>query len=372
LWSALGIVVVALTLWDVTRTVVVTTGPARRIRFSRNFHWFTWLIWQQIPSRLPAERRERGLAMYAPLSLLLLLASWIALLVVGWWLVLLGLQSDIKATTTRIGEPDVWTLLYFSGTSLLTIGYGDVIATGWLSRTVALAEALSGLATLALLISYLPALYAAFSRREAFILTLDRVHAQTGSRGSLEVKPLLESFETYEELRDFFVNWERWVAELLESHVSFPVLAYFRSQTEERSWLGALALVLNLATLILAVDPTTDSKAPFWLYRRGQQALHEILVQLHLPADKAETDESIIQARQQMSADRQSYFETDLYPIVVRLAHDGSKVRSPSEAWTRVESYRQEYWPRIETVRQYLRFQPNIFMGPGIEARAST
>jgi len=280
---------------------------------------------------------------------------------VGWWLIFLGAHSDFGSTTTHTKALNPQVLLYFSGTSLLTIGFGDVVATSNFTRGLALAEAFTGLATLALVISYLPALYGAYNRREALIFTLDRVHAPTERTGAIEVLPLLESFENYQELREFFIRWEYWIAELMESHVSFPVLAYFRSQNEERSWLAALALVLNLSTLLLAVDPSTDSKAPYWLYRRGVQALREILVQLHLPPRNTDLDASVVEARQSLLAQRESYFQKTLYPVLRGHARDPGSVVGATVAWESVERFRGDYWPQVETLRHYLRFQANIF-----------
>src|SRR5207249_4041653 len=131
-----------------------------------------------------------------------------------------------------------------------TLGYGDVVPTGAWGRSLAVAEAGIGFGFLAVVISYLPVLYQAFSRREITISLLD---ARAGSPPSAgELLRRLAQARSLAGVGPLLVEWERWAAELLESHLSFPVLSYYRSQHDNQSWVGALATVLDTSALLIA------------------------------------------------------------------------------------------------------------------------
>jgi hypothetical protein len=204
--------------------------------------------WSAIVRRIRSKQRQESLlAYYGPLSLLGLLAMWAAALVFGFAAIEYGIGSPIRAA----GEPSGFVLdLYFSGTTLFTLGLGDVTPSTWPARVLDVVEAGIGFGFLAIVIGYFPVLYQSFSRREVIISMLDaragtpptagellRRHAQAG---------MLDGLDSL--LRD----WESWSSELLESHLSYPVLGYFRSQHDNQSWLGALTTILDASALVMA------------------------------------------------------------------------------------------------------------------------
>src|SRR5207249_10659172 len=131
-----------------------------------------------------------------------------------------------------------------------TLGYGDVVPTGAWGRSLAVAEAGIGFGFLAVVISYLPVLYQAFSRREITISLLD---ARAGSPPSAgELLRRLAHARSLAGVGPLLVEWERWSAELLESHLSFPVLSYYRSQHDNQSWVAALTTILDTSALLIA------------------------------------------------------------------------------------------------------------------------
>ncbi len=142
------------------------------------------------------------------------------------------------------------TQLYLSGTSFFTLGLGDVTPHTPLARFVTVAEAGMGFAFLAVVISYLPVLYGAFSRREANIALLD---ARAGSPPTApELLRRHVRQQNLEALDQYLRAWESWAAELMESHLSYPVLCYFRSQHNNQSWVSALATILDACALLIA------------------------------------------------------------------------------------------------------------------------
>src|SRR5947207_13359077 len=185
----------------------------------------------------PGGRRETFLSFYGPLSWLVLLAAWDASLVAGFAMVQAGIGTRLDVE----GDGAFLDHLYMSGETFFTLGLGDVTPMSRAGRAVMVIEAGVGFGFLALVIGYLPVLYQSFSRRELNITLLD---ARAGSPPSAE--ELLRGFGAdHEELTVLRAEWERWAAEVLESHLSYPVLSYYRSQHDNQSWLAALTKVLD-------------------------------------------------------------------------------------------------------------------------------
>ncbi len=245
--AVLGISLLIFVLWDAFETIVLPRRVTRRVRLTRMFYRATWTPWAAAVRLLPAgKRRETYLSFYGPLSLLLLLSVWAAGLVVGFALLHWGTGSHVNMPGETVGFS---TDLYLSGTTFFTLGLGDVTPRSPLARALTVLEAGLGFGFLALVMGYLPVLYQSFSRREVNITLLD---ARAGSPPT--AAELLRRHNTpdgLDELQQLLRDSERWAAELLESHISYPVLAYFRSQHANQSWLGALTTVLDASALVL-------------------------------------------------------------------------------------------------------------------------
>ncbi|HMC66593.1 MAG TPA: potassium channel family protein, partial [Gemmataceae bacterium] len=194
----------------------------------------------------PKRLREAFLSWFGPLSLLGLFVFWFVLLILGFGLLMWSIDMPVQ---TVAGKPDLPTYLYLSGVTFFTLGFGDITPNEPLGRILVVVEAGLGFGFLALLVSYLPVLYQAFSRREASISMLD---ARAGSPPSA-AQVLIRAAEgsQCDALEPFLREWERWSAEVLESHLSYPVLSYYRSQHDNQSWLAALTAVLDTCALLL-------------------------------------------------------------------------------------------------------------------------
>lgn len=249
--SIAAVLMIAVVLWDAFETVVLPRRVSRRFRLARVYFRGTWQTWSALARRVPTlERREWILAIYGPLALLLLLALWVFLLILGYALLLWGLGSPLAVTGGAAAS--FGTDLYFSGTTFLTLGLGDVFPHAGPARGVAVIEVGTGFGTLALVIGYLPVLYQAFSRREMRISLLDGHAGSPPSAGALFLRHPPD--RRAPRLTATLADWEDWAAELLETHLSYPVLAYYRSQHEDQSWLAALAMILDACALVLACD----------------------------------------------------------------------------------------------------------------------
>jgi hypothetical protein len=242
-----GVILIFLVIQDSFESIVLPRRVSRRFRLSRMFYTSTWMLWSSIGRKMHSgNRREFYLSYYGPLSLILMLIVWVLVLVLSFALIHWGLSSPLKAP-----EKDVTfgTYLYMSGTTFVTLGLGDVTPMSGLARFLVFAEAGFGFGLLALIIGYIPVIYQSFSRREINISLLD---ARAGSPSS-STELLRRSYRdrNMDELVRFMRDWERWCAELLESHLSYPVLTYYRSQHERQSWLAALTTILDTCVLLI-------------------------------------------------------------------------------------------------------------------------
>ncbi|MGH9532106.1 MAG: potassium channel family protein [Terriglobales bacterium] len=242
-----GIALIAIVLWDAFETVILPRRVTRRFRLTRLFYRSTWRAWWVLAALAPARRREALLSFFGPLSLLALFALWAVGLILGFGLLQWSLRSPLSVAP---GSSSFAVYLYLSGTTFFTLGFGDVVPLETAGRVLAVLESGTGFGFLALVLGYLPVLYQAFSRREVNISLLD---ARAGSPPTAaELLHRHREEHGQEALRQLLHAWERWSAELMESHLSYPVLAYFRSQHDNQSWLGALTAILDASALVMA------------------------------------------------------------------------------------------------------------------------
>jgi hypothetical protein len=243
-----GALLLLVVLWDAFETIVLPRRVMRRLRLTRLFYRSTWRPFRALGRlRQAGASRENFLSVYGPLSLLLLLGLWAAGLVVGFALLHWGFGTRLQLPP---GTSGFAASLYYSGTTLFTVGLGDIAPLSGIGRVLTVLEGGTGLGFLALVVGYLPLLSQAFSRREVNISLLD---ARAGSPPTAaELLRRHAHPDTGEGLAQLLIEWERWSADLLETHISFPVLAYYRSQHENQSWVAALTTVLDVCALIIA------------------------------------------------------------------------------------------------------------------------
>lgn len=243
-----GITLIIVVLWEGFETIILPRRVTRRFRLTRFFYRSSWRPWRKMVNAFTqGGRRESWLSYFGPLSLLLLLSLWAGVLITGFALVHWALGS---AVLSQDGQAGFLTDLYLSGTTFFTLGLGDVVPRSAAARLLVVIESGMGFAFLALVISYLPALNQTFAHREVSISLLD---ARAGSPPTASEMLCRHGQDKGQEaLQQLLHEWEHWSAELLEGHLSYPVLAYFRSQHDNQSWLSALAAVLDTCALIMA------------------------------------------------------------------------------------------------------------------------
>jgi hypothetical protein len=239
-------------------TMVLPRRVTRSLRLTRLFYRSSWTLWRALGLHLaPGKRREYVLSVFGPLSLLGLFATWVLSLILGFALLHWSFGTAPRAPEEAAG-PGMY--LYLSGVTFFTLGYSDITPVTAAGRALSVAEAGLGFGFMAVIIGYLPVLYQAFSRREVTISLLD---ARAGSPPSAtQVLLRLAQARKLAAADPFLAEWERWAAELLESHLSFPVLSYYRSQHDNQSWLSAITTILDTcALLIVGVKDTSPYQA---------------------------------------------------------------------------------------------------------------
>ena len=253
---AAATILILAVLTDAFEVMILPRRVAHSLRLARFLYRSLWFVWSSIAQRLaPGKWRNGFLSVFGPMSLFGLMTVWASSLITGFALLLWWSDSPISGTDDGLGSR-----LYFSGVTFFTLGYGDVLPLGPLGRFLSVIEAGLGFGLLAVVISYLPVLYQAFSRREIVISLLD---ARAGSPPTAaELLRRLAAGKGLASLAPMLIEWERWSAETLESHLSFPVLRYYRSQHDNQSWIGALTIILDTcAILIAAGDGPEDYQA---------------------------------------------------------------------------------------------------------------
>ena len=241
-----GFVLLLAVLWDAFETVILPRRVSRRFRLARLFYRATWAPWRAAARIFPPRQREAFLAVYGPLSLLLLLGLWATGIVVAFGMLQWAAGS---ALTMVAGNPGFASDVYMSGTTFFTLGLGDVVPRTTLAKLLTVVEAGTGFSFLAVVIGYLPVTYQAFSRREGPISLLDARAGSPPTAGELLWR--YRADQSGQRLGELLHEWERWAAEVLESHLSYPPLAYFRSQHSNQSWLAALTTILDACALVI-------------------------------------------------------------------------------------------------------------------------
>lgn len=328
-----GIAIIWIVLLDAFETVVLPRRVLHNFRLTAYFYRRTWIPWRKIAGRIKKPSRQQNfLGYFGPLSLILLLGVWAASLIFGFALI----QYGAGAHEQLGNEPITFgRIVYQSGETFFTLGYGDIVPISAVSRALSVIEAGMGFAFLGIVIGYIPTVYSSFSRREIQISMLDARAGSPPTALELLVRlagrtgdPGLKQSVLDEVLRD----WERWSAELLESQISYPVLSFFRSQHSNQSWVGALTTILDVTSLILTgvegVNP-------------GQATL-TFAVARHAAVDLAQ----VVNARYRPDAEDRLP-EAEFEGLREGLAVAGLRLRSDDAAREKLARLRSMYEPYV-------------------------
>src|SRR5581483_1834025 len=283
-----GVAILWVVFLDAFETMVLPRRVLRNFKLTAYFYRRTWIPWRRIASWIKSPSRQQNfLGYFGPLSLIVLLAFWAVGLIFGFALVQYGAGAHEQLNN----EPITFgRILYHSGETFFTLGYGDILPTSGLSRALSVMESGMGFAFLGIVIGYIPVVYSAFSRREQQISLLDARAGSPPSATELLVRLAGRTEEAGMDqsvLDEVLRDWERWSAELLEAQISYPVLTFFRSQHSNQSWLAALTTMLDVTSLVLTgiegVHPG-QAKLTFAMARHAAVDLAQVVNARHDPA----------------------------------------------------------------------------------------
>jgi hypothetical protein len=330
-----GFAIFLIVLWDAFEAIILPRRVTRRFRLTRLFFKSTWHVWKFVMCLVPSrKRREALLGFYGPLSLLVLVGVWAVGLVLGFGLMQYGAGSAVVVSGS---QPSFETDIYLSGTTFFTLGLGDVVPHSGLSRALVVTEAGFGFGFLAAVIGYLPFIYGSFSKREVDISLLDSRAGTPPTAGELLRRHSYPHGQ--DALAELLKDWERWSAELMESHLSYPVLAYFRSQHDNQSWIASLTAILDACALVMVgIEGSCEKQAEltFAIARHAVVDLSQVFgtAPAQLPDDRLPAEQ--------------------LRHIRDILAQHGLKLRDGDDADRRLHELRRMYEPYIHALAAYL------------------
>jgi hypothetical protein len=341
----LGLLLLVLVFWDIFETVVVPRPTPGWFRIGRYIVRSSWGVLRKLRDGRPDRSYDRVLGLFAPAMTVILLGTWLLSLIVGYGLILFALRDELQPV-----PPDLGTALYFSASSVLTLGYGDIVAVGMPARIAVVTAAVSGLGTDALVVTFLFSLYGSYQRREIQVVAL-----QAAAGAPPSAVALLETYaslDLVDRLPDLFRDWQRWAVEVLDSHVAYPLLAFFRSSHDNLSWISAIGTILDAASLVL----TTVCEVP-----RGEAKLAK-RVGTHLVEDIYNVG---FRAGVPASLDR-----TDFDAACDRLEEAGYTLEARDLAWPRFEAARATYAERLEAMAAFLATPATSWLGDPVALRA--
>ncbi len=333
----LGLLLVASVVWDLFQTIVVPRPSPSRFRIARYLVRGSWTVARAIGRGRDGRTHDTFLGLFAPSMTLALLVTWIGALILGDGLILYALRDQLSPSPSDLG-----TTMYFAASSILTIGFGDIVPIGPAARAVVVVAAVSGLGAVALVVTFLFSLYGSYQRREVRVVTL-----QAAAGAPPSAVTLLETYAELDlvaQLPDLFAGWERWAAEVLDTHVAFPLLGFFRSSHDNLSWISALGTVLDAACLVLTTaDGIPRGEAE--LFRRVGSHLVEDITNLGFRVGVT-SDVHPIEAG--VGLDRAAFDEA-----CIRLARAGYRLTPDDRAWQAFQAKRFGYAGRLEAMAAY-------------------
>jgi hypothetical protein len=282
--------------------------------------------------------KDRLLAWQEPTAVIALLATWLAVVLVGYALVLWPI------THRAFGED-----LVEAGSSMFTLGF---VATRGGARVVDFVAAATGLVIVALVIAYLPALYSAFSRREALVTMLESRAGAPAWGPEILVRHQLVGIN--DGLPGLYAAWEQWAADVAETHTTYPSLIQFRSPHAEYSWVIGLLAVLDSAALCLALSPSLPRSQARLCLRMGFSALRDVARVSGILFDPDPDPDSPIALTEAEFMTAVEYLRRSGFPIE----------RDPGEAWPQFRGWRVNYESIAYALADLVVAPPALWSGP--------
>ena len=265
-----GVLILVAVFRELFQAIILPRPAVRKFALTRYVLRPLWLLWRWIGNRIQSlPRRERWLAVMGPLGVLVLFTAYGLGLILGYGLMIDAVRSEMKPVPESFG-----TSLYFSATTLVPLSYGDYVPEGVPVRLATVAESVTGVFLAALAITLLFSLYESFQRREELVVTLD---AMAGAPPSgTQILETAAERGMHEQLIRTFEEWRNWAAAVLESHLAYPLLFFFRSSHDNEAWLNSFGAVMDAAILVIStLDDDTEGPARL-MYTVGNHLVEDM------------------------------------------------------------------------------------------------
>jgi hypothetical protein len=327
---AVGLAVILVVFYDLFQSVVLPRPAVGKIQLARLLIRPGWRLWRWVSQRTSrVEKSEARLAAFAPVALLGLFVVWALALTLGYGLLLSGLGDQLRPAIH-----DIPTAIYVSASTLVPLSYGDFVPEQGFARVVIIAESATGVALAALAITLLFSLYESFRAREEAVISLDALAGAPPS--GLHILETVAAHQTRAELKETFDEWRRWSAMVLESHLAYPLLVYFRSSHDNEAWINSFGAVMDAAALVMSsVDDEAEGSARL-MFTVGNHLVEDLTWVLRL---KPATDAIV---------------EHDEYDqALARLKKAGYRVKD-GEGWKQFAALRSRYASTLNLVAHLL------------------
>jgi hypothetical protein len=353
--TVFGCVCLAVVVVDAFQTIILPRRPVGRLRLTRVFFLMTWMPWRWIATRCPVRKamREQMYGIYGPMALLTLFVVWAALLIVSYGLIYFGMHSpffDPMQPVTFLTR--LRSCIYASGTTLFTLGLGDVVPTSYSARVVMVLEAGTGLGFVALVIAYVPVIYTAFSTREITVALLDARAGSPPTAGELLVRHNFRG--GHHALSVLLGEWERWAATMLETHVSYPILCYYRSQHDNQSWLAAITSILDACALLITTVEGPSTRQAQLTFAIARHTLVDLGHVFHL-----EDREKAFRDNPSTRLDDEEFAR-----LCETLGQAGFSLCGSADTRARLEAIRKLYEPHSCAMADYMRLDLPKWLPP--------
>ncbi len=335
-----GAVLLIVTFYDLFQSVVLPRPAVRKVQLARTIVRPLWRFWKWSLNRgSRIDRSEARLAAFAPISLLTLFLVWGISVITGYSLLIDSLAGEFRPPLN-----DWLTSFYVSATTLVPLSYGDFVPEHGPARLLIILESGTGVALAALAITLLFELYGSFRSREESVVALDALAGAPPSAVQLletAAQPGMDGA-----LKETFDEWRRWSAMVLESHLAYPLLVYFRSSHDNEAWINSFGAVMDSASLILSSTDSEAKGAAKMMFTVGNHLVEDLawVFQLTLAPDP------IIEKSEYKAA-------------ILRLKAAGYRVTDGDAAWEQFSHYRSKYASALNQMAQYLLAPPAQWVG---------
>ena len=337
-----GLALVLAIFYDLFQSVVLPRPAINKLATVRYVLRALWSFWRWVGNRISSlPRRERWLATYGPIGVLVMFGVWAQGLILAYGLIIDGLRDEMHPVPADFGSS-----LYFSATTLVPLSYGDYVPVGVPLRLATIAESASGVIVAALAITLLFSLYESFQPREELVVTLDAFAGAPPS--GVQILETAAAHGMREELIKTFDDWRQWAAAVLESHLAYPVLVFFRSSHDNEAWINSFGAVMDAAVLVMStVEDKSEGPAKL-MFRVGNHLVEDLSWYFRRWAQPADTP--VIER-----------FEFE--QAWTRLQKAGYQCKPAEEAWNAFARLRSSYAAPINALARALAIIPAEWIG---------